>query len=399
MSFLSSLYPSTHRYYGLYGCEPEARYTNMFAYFKEFGYRAGALGKLHTPRYWVERECQFVYDEFIEFPKYLEGAGLYEQNDNRRFIERRDGVLRDGSTSLLPLEHSCESALVKQTVRFLRNEGEPSDRGSDDAPWMAWVSVPRPHSPITPSEPFASMYKPENLTLPPSADPEQWTNKAEWSRLPSHRTEAPKENDLRNILSKYFGLVSQTDWGIGQILDELEARSELENTIVVFTTDRGDYAGEFGLWSKIGGIRSRAITRIPIFISYPGHVKAGTVYAEMAESIDVFPTLCELAGLPISDHVQGASLLPLLGDNPRPVREDALTENAYRKALATKRWRYMVNIGEQKDELYDLENDPWELHNLIDDPACAEVASRLQRRLLHRAIEARKPITHFDGMG
>ncbi len=134
MSFLSSLYPSTHGYYGLYGCEPEARYTNMFAYFKEFGYRAGALGKLHTPRYWVERECQFVYDEFIEFSKYLERAGLYEQNDNRRFTERQDGVLRDGSTSLLPLEHSCESALVKQTVRFLRNEGEPSGRGSDDAP-------------------------------------------------------------------------------------------------------------------------------------------------------------------------------------------------------------------------------------------------------------------------
>jgi arylsulfatase A-like enzyme len=243
------------------------------------------------------------------------------------------------------------------------------------------------------------MYTPQDLTLPPSADPEQWTNKAEWSRMPPHRTEAPDEDDLQNILSKYFGLVSQTDWGIGQILDELEARDELENTLVVFTTDHGDYAGEFGLWSKIGGIRSRAITRIPIFISYPRHVNAGTVCSEMAESIDVFPTLCELAGLPIPDHVQGTSLLPLLGDDPQPVREDALTENAFRKALATKRWRYMANLENQKDELYDLDNDPWELHNLIDDPTCADIASRLQRRLLQRVIEARKPITHFDGMG
>ncbi|MCP4401142.1 MAG: sulfatase-like hydrolase/transferase [bacterium] len=399
MSFLSSLYPSTHGYYGLYGREPEARCTNMFAYFKECGYRTGALGKLHTPRYWIERECQFVYDEFIEFPKYLEGAGLYEHNDNRRFTETRDGVLRDGSTSLLPLEHSCESALAKQTARFMRNEGEPADRGADDAPWMAWVSFPRPHSPITPSEPFASMYKPDDLTLPPSADLAQCTNKAQWPRTLPHRKEEPTENDLRNMLSKYFGLVSQTDWGVGQVLDELEARGELENTIIVFTTDHGDYAGEFGLWSKTGGIRSRAITRISIFISYPGHVNAGTVCAEMAESIDVFPTLCELAGLPVPDHVQGVSLLPLLGDEPQAVREDALTENAFRKALATKRWRYIANIDEQKDELYDLENDPWELHNLIDDPACAEVAAQLQRRLLYRVASARKPVTHFDGMG
>ncbi len=83
ISYLSGLYPSTHGYYALYGPPPTSSMTNLFKYFRCNGYRTGALGKLHTPRYWIESDCQFVYDEFVEFPKYLEGAGLYELNDNR----------------------------------------------------------------------------------------------------------------------------------------------------------------------------------------------------------------------------------------------------------------------------------------------------------------------------
>ncbi len=163
--FLSGLYPSTHGYYGLYGSEPRHPMTSIFGYFKEQGYRTGALGKLHTPRYWIERDCQFVYDEFIEFPKYLAGAGLYEQNDHRAFHGNRDG-----KTSFLPLEHSCEVALAKQTIRFLQNQGEPNDRGDDNAPWLAWVSFSRPHQPYTPSDPYASMYPAQSIKLPPTSE-------------------------------------------------------------------------------------------------------------------------------------------------------------------------------------------------------------------------------------
>ena len=109
------------------------------------GYRTGALGKLHTPRYWIEQHCQFVYDEFIEHPKYLEGAGLYEVNDNRRFT-----VGKGMENSMLPLEHSCEMALAGQALRFIRNEGKPSDRGENDAPWFAWVALHGPINPIRP---------------------------------------------------------------------------------------------------------------------------------------------------------------------------------------------------------------------------------------------------------
>jgi arylsulfatase A-like enzyme len=346
---------------------------------------------LHTPRYWIERDCQFVYDEFIEHPKYLEGAGLYETNDNRRFTG-----WRDGQASYIPLEHSCETVLAKQTIRFMRNQGEPADRGNPEAPWFAWVSFSRPHSPLTPSEPFASMYSPDKITLPPSASSDVIASQPNRIRQVPRTNQAPLPGDVELMLSAYLGLVSQVDYGIGLILEELEKLEHLENTIIVFSADHGDYAGEHGLWSKWGGISSRAITRIPMIVHYPKSVVSGCVTNEIIESIDLFPTLCELVGLPIPDHIQGMSFMSLLENDLQPIRESALTENAYRKALATKEWRYVANTGDQPDELYDQLNDPWEVNNLIDEPQYTHVVQQLSRELLSRMAFARRPITLFD---
>jgi arylsulfatase A-like enzyme len=391
MCFLTGVYASTHGYYGLYGHEPDHPLTSMFSYFREAGYRTGALGKLHTPRYWIERECQFVYDEFIEHPKYLEAVGLYEKNDNRRFTG-----WRDGQASHIPLEHSCEVVLAKQTIRFLRNQGEPNDKGDPDAPWFAWVSFSRPHSPLTPSEPFASMYSPESLTMPPSADPDVIANQPNRIRQVPRTKEAPSPEEVSVMVAAYLGLVSQVDYGIGLVLEELENQGLIDNTIIVFTSDHGDYAGEHGLWSKMGGISSRAITRIPMILRFPQSIETNQICDEIIESIDLFPTLCGLAGMPTADHVQGISFNSLLGKNPQPIRESALTENAYRKALATKEWRFVANIGDKPDELYHQLSDPWETNNLIDDPSYADVAQQLLRELLGRVAYARRPVTLLD---
>ncbi|MCC2684507.1 MAG: Arylsulfatase [Paenibacillaceae bacterium] len=381
ISYLSGLYPSTHGYYGLYGPPPAAPMTSMFQYFKEFGYRTGALGKLHTPRYWIEPHCQFVYDEFIEHPLYLEGAGLYEQNDNRGFTGEADG-----KASRLPYEHSCETVLAQQAVRFVRNEGEPKDRGEQGAPWFAWVSFSRPHQPYTPSEPFASMYPADTLVMPPTGEP----------------LDAEAEAKLRRMVSAYLGLVSQVDHAIGQILQHLERTGELENTIIVYAADHGDYAGEHGKYEKGGGISYRTITRVPMIVRLPAGLggRGGVVSRDMVEAVDVFPTLCELAGVPIPNTVQGLSFAGVVRGTPGDEagkRTSALTENAYRKAIATPSWRFVANINGQEDELYCLDEDPWELCNRIKDPRCADKAAEMLRLLLERVARARKPITTISG--
>lgn len=385
MSFLSGMYPSTHGYYGLYGQEPQHSLTSMFKHYKEQGYRTGALGKLHTPRYWVEKDCQFVYDEFVEHPTYLEGAGLYDVNDNRPFTGNRDG-----QTSHLPLEHSCEVALAKQTLRFMNNEGEPKDRGRAEDPWFAWVSFSRPHQPYTPSEPFASMYDHDRISLPPISESEKGDILSQRSQI--------QETELRKMVSAYYGLVSQIDYAIGMILDALEQRGELKNTVIVYTSDHGDYAGEHGLMEKKGGISYQAITRIPFIVRYPGQQAKGTVYNELIESVDVFPTLCELSGMDSPHTLQGISLLPILNGQEQDLRKDAYTENPYRKALATKQWRYVANLhGQQDDELYDLQEDPWELHNKIHDSKYEPIRQQMLRKLLDRSVRASKPSTTING--
>lgn len=382
MSLLSGTYPSTHGYYGLYGAPPESL-TSMFKHFSSQGYRTGALGKLHTPRYWVEKDADYVYDEFLDFPKYLEGAGLYEQNDNRFY----DGVVT-GKPSKLPYEHSCEAVLSKLALRFINQDQERNEKVKSVEPWFAWISYARPHQPYTPSEPFASMYPPESLDLPPVSGNEK-------SSIQEQRLDL-EEDRLRECVSCYMGLVSQIDHSIGLLIEELKKSGQLDNTIVVFTSDHGDYAGEHGQYSKIGGISYRAITRVPLFfVDFRSPCARET--DAIIESVDVFPTLCEMAGLEVPNTVQGFSHAPLIQGKSQQKRDSALTENAYRKALATSEYRYIANLPGEDDELYNFKSDPWELQNLAGRSEYAHVVADMSSRLLKRLAQARKPRNTING--
>jgi arylsulfatase len=193
-------------------------------------------------------------------------------------------------------------------------------------------------------------------------------------------------------------LVSQVDYGIGLILKELELQGLLDHTIVLYSSDHGDYAGEHGLYEKKGGISFQAITRIPLILQIPQMDIGGRVSDEIIEAVDVFPTLCRLAGIEIPNTCQGMDFLPLFSDDTYRHRSSALTENPYRKAIATREWRYVANLhDDQPDELYDRINDPWELNNRIDDPDCQSVARDLSRMLLDRVVRARRPINTLNG--
>jgi arylsulfatase len=206
---------------------------------------------------------------------------------------------------------------------------------------------------------------------------------------------------LRRELSSYLGLVNQVDHSIGTILEALEERHLLDDTIVVYASDHGDFAGEHGLMEKRDGISYRAITRVPLIVRYPRGVVQDKVSDALAESVDVFPTLCALAGLPIPAMAQGCDLSGVLTSNdPDPVnavKSYAITENCHRKALSDGRYRFVANLEGERDELYDLAEDPWELNNVIDDASCAPVAATMQRALLTQLVKVRRPITGFSG--
>jgi N-acetylglucosamine-6-sulfatase len=188
------------------------------------------------------------------------------------------------------------------------------------------------------------------------------------------------------------------DEGVGHILNALESARILDRTAVVFTSDNGYFFGEHGFSIERRMPYEEAI-RSPLLMRYPPLVAPGLRIGELVSSVDVAPTLLELGGTQVGDHVQGRSFLPLLTgegpgsrasvlvefytyENPMPW----LTSMDYR-AIRTQRYKY-IHWTRHEDELYDLESDPYEMHNLIREPSMDSVTARLRGQLGALSLEA-----------
>jgi N-acetylglucosamine-6-sulfatase len=188
-------------------------------------------------------------------------------------------------------------------------------------------------------------------------------------------------------------MLAAVDEGVGILLDALKETGQLDDTVLVVTSDHGYWYGEHGLSVERRLAYEEAI-RIPLLVRYPRLIQPGRTIDEFALSIDLAPTLLDLAGAPAERPPDGRTLVPLLrGEAPRDWRTSFLIEyntdavfprvrNMGYKAVRTKRWKYIrYNKLAGMDELYDLKADPYEMHNLIDDPDFSAVWKRLALEL------------------
>jgi hypothetical protein len=203
----------------------------------------------------------------------------------------------------------------------------------------------------------------------------------------------------------YLASISFCDAMVGRVLDALEQGPHRDNTIVVFTSDHGWYLGEKQRWHK-GGLWERA-TRVPLVIVAPGVTQPDTVCTQPVSLVDLYPTLCDLSGLPAPKHLDGESLLPQLAA-PATVRtRPALTAMGERTGASysarTDRWRY-TRYADGSEELYDHLNDPPEWTNLAGKPAQAARKKELAALLptewtsASRTIDQVKVDSSPDGM-
>ncbi len=190
------------------------------------------------------------------------------------------------------------------------------------------------------------------------------------------------------------------DEGLGRIISALEERGELDRTLIVFTSDNGFFYGEHGLTSERRLPYEESI-RNPLLMRYPPLIAAGSRPSGLALTVDIAPTVLEVAGAPVGDHIQGRSLAPLLRGETADWRESILVEfytyeNPFNhlvemdyRAIRTDRYKYIHWVKfPAMDELYDLTADPYELDNLADDPAQAAVVRRLRNDLGRLSLEA-----------
>jgi N-acetylglucosamine-6-sulfatase len=193
------------------------------------------------------------------------------------------------------------------------------------------------------------------------------------------------------ILGRQRSLMAIED-GVGEILKALKDTGQLDNTVIVFTSDNGYFYGEHGL-SVERRLAYEESIRMPLLVRYPKAIKAGTMRSELALNIDLAPTLLELAGVAVPGTMQGRSLVPLL-EGKRPAWRNSFLIEYYSdkvfprvlqmgyKAVRNWRWKYIHYLElEGMNELYDLKSDPYEMKNLIDQPGAARALDKMKREM------------------
>ncbi|MBB3661060.1 arylsulfatase A-like enzyme [Rhizobium sp. BK650] len=282
-----------------------------------------------------------------------------------------------------------------------------------DAPWFAHISFLRPHPPFSVPEPFNRMFRPgEGPVFSRAADckTEQQSHPYLAYAMPRagkgsfiHGAKGPlgewNAADFDAIRSIYYGMIAEVDDQLGRIWQALKDASEWNNTIIVFTSDHAEMAGDH--WTLGKGGYFDGSYHIPLVIRDPGAASAGGTVQNFTSAADVFPTLCDRLGIRPANSIDGCSLTSFLDGKDQAWREEAFWEFDFRDIAYGEGEQHFglrsneLNLAVIRDEqfkyvhftalpalLFDLVNDPMELHNLADDPAYASVRLSYAERLL-----------------
>jgi len=315
------------------------------------------------------------------------------------------GAAQTWHSQLPPALHTS-TWCADRTIAFLE-----ANRGG---PFCVWSSFPDPHHPFDAPEPWSRLHHPDEVELPrhPELDLERrpWWHKASLEGEPqladpqmrafrAKRSRVPKQSELqlRHLIANYYGMIALIDHNVGRILLALEELGLAGNTLVVFTTDHGEWLGDHGLILK-GPIMYEGLLRVGAIFQGPG-VPAGRVVGEPVSTVDLPATFYDVAGLAAEGPQHGRSLRPLMaGDATRDFAFNEWDLHPSRCGVAlqlrtvrTRTHKLTVELESGAGELYDLVNDPDEMDNLYDDAGAAAVRRELRAMIDSRPDDALHP--------
>ena len=357
---------------------------------KDAGYRTGYFGKWHVER--SDRLEEFGIDEYqvdlrqtgvVSHDGPLEPRIVIDQPGYKQFLLA--GVT-DASA-----DETREAQLVDLGIDFLERVTQPD---ADAAPWALFISTEAPHDPYLVPRELYRRYDPDAIDLPASFDDDLADRPHVYSRVQAAWKDL-SETEVRQAIACYYAACSGIDDQFGRVLDALERSGQAEDTLVVFTSDHGDYLGAHGLFLK-GVAPFEEVYRVPLVLRGPG-IEPGTVVDEPVSLVDLGRTLTSLLlgaehGDAFGGH--GRDLSGLLRAAPRDGTGahrsgtgDAESVGAFaefhgqrlaytQRIVWRGRYKYVFN-GFDRDELYDLETDPHELTNLAALPEHAGLAREM----------------------
>jgi len=395
----------------------------LAAYLRERGYFTAAIGKLHYVPYAapgdilskLDLESAELCEEgriVAQFGGQGERKGLEDYHDFLERagwggFERAHGIGNNDvhpSPAPLPAELHEENWVARRSLKALERHRARKD---DSRPWFLWASFTKPHPPYDPPSDILSKLDPRDAPVPAlwgdgddlfeNRDQELFARRWQfgWERL--------SVQAVQNLRSHYLALMTFQDLSIARLIDDLKEAGELENTWIIYTSDHGDLLGDFGRFFKSclydGAVRAPLVVRPPA--SARGQIgKLGQTLPQLVGLQDLFPSICDFAGLPTPPELDGESLLPLIQSPARPGRSQIVSQTGdaplQKYMIRDRHWKYIYTEAGGVEELYDVSRNQPELDNLAGRP---EQASRLRqfREALIDACRRMKDQAMLDG--
>lgn len=364
--------------------------------FRDNGYYVGCNGKLDLAKPESfngvngDRPCTFAYG--FTHPEENEGkmhAGgsaqprgpyglmLQEKGEYQKFHE--DYKLRSSKGWNYGVSH--DSVLDTEDFEDIyigRRAAQWIEDVPGDFPFYYFVSFVGPHDPFDPPTEYADRYR--NADVPPAIT-DSGEGKPEWIKRRMRKEMDAEEISITR--RQYCASIEAIDNGIGLILDALEKKGIIKNTVIVFTSDHGEMLGDHGLYAK--SVPYESSIHVPLIIAGPG-IDGERVSDAIVELIDCNATVCELAGLTPTPNIDAQSVVPILKKETDSHRDEAVSMLNNFRCIRTKRYKFIENQNDI-NELYDLQNDPWELTNIAGENN--KLCENLRRRLNSRFIEGK----------
>ena len=284
-----------------------------------------------------------------------------------------------------------------------------SDEARQEKPFFSFVSFPDPHHPFNPPGKYWGMHKPEDMVLPENFDDSEdapahlkWVKEQAPPGQTEFHTMSTHQNrrQMQEAMALTCDMIVMIDDAVGEILQTLEDQGLADNTILVFTADHGDYLGDHGLLFK-GGLHYQSLIRVPMLWNDPRQQQPAFIDT-LCSTMDFAPTIMKLAGVPAYAGIQGLDLSDLIAGDDRDLSRTRLLieEDSYdidvlgfegqvrERTLLKDNYRISVFQGKDWGEIYDLEADPLEMHNLWDKPEHQDLRNQLTWELLQALIDA-----------
>ncbi len=347
------------------------------------GYACHGAGKMHfTPekdalRGFRSRDRQEEIGSSVERDDYLRFVHENGFEHVHDVMGARGEMYYIPQISQLPARLHPSAWVADRSLDFL-------DQRDDSEPFFLWSSFIHPHPPFSPPTPWNKLYRGPNMPRPKRCDYQEdlWTYFNRHQNRYKYRDQGLDDNLLRVMRGYYWACVSFIDYQVGRIIDKLEAKGELDNTLIVWSSDHGEFLGDYDCFGKRGFLDPAA--RIPMLARLPGRFAADTVEETPCSLVDLIPTFLGAGGADCGEaELDGRDLAELVGSGEdRTVYGQLQVGDRGLYMACDQAFKYYYSAADQKEYLIDLKTDPEETRNCAENPLYQQDLQVMRSRLI-----------------